>query len=164
MFSEITKFIDSDQKEKQEKRKESKGNYDDLKTYKGKTYTGMKVGGKHYWNYNNGKWFEVKKSPNFWKFTFSCVKNRHNPAPAHTGAKVGTKYHWYIIADQIAEKLDANSYSTLMKGIKFKVGHKRPNWKSFSYKYPEQKGYKERLIEILEDVLAQLKNDEKIRT
>ncbi|TFG00509.1 MAG: hypothetical protein EU541_02080 [Promethearchaeota archaeon] len=159
MYSEITDFFNSDYKDQQEVKKKSNKKYDDLKTHKNKIYTGMKVGGKHYWNYDNGKWYEIKKSPNLWKFTFSCVKNRHNHAPLHSGARVGTKYHWYIIADQIAEKLDANSYNTLMKGVKFKVGHKRPNWKNFSYQYPEQKGYKERLIEILEDVLARLKSE-----
>lgn len=158
MYSEITKFLDSNQNKDRAKGNESGQDYDDLKTYKGKTYTGMKVGGRHYWNYDDGNWYEVKKSPDLWKFTFSCVKKRHNPAPPQSGAAVGTKYHWYIIADQIAEKLDANCYNTLMKGVKFKVGHKRPNWSDFSYKYAEQKGYKERLIEILEDVLAQLKS------
>ncbi|MFX1275071.1 MAG: hypothetical protein ACFFAT_08515, partial [Promethearchaeota archaeon] len=73
------------------------------------------------------------------------------------GANIGTKYHWYIIADQIATKLDSNSYMTQMKGIKFKIGHKRPHWKTFSYNYPEQQSYKERLISTLEYVLEQLK-------
>jgi hypothetical protein len=159
MYSEITRFLESPQKESQEKSLNPSKAYDNLKKFKGKTYSGMRVGGKHFWDYKNGKWYETKESPNLWKFSFSCVKNRHNSAPPHSGARVGTKYHWYIIADQIAEKLDANSYHTLMKGIKFKIGHKRPYWKQFSYQYPEQRSYKERLIEILEDVLAQLKNE-----
>ncbi len=159
MYSEITKFINSSQIEERKSNKSAIKQYDRLKRYGNRTYTGMKVGGKHYWNYNKGKWFEIKKSPDLWKFTFSSVKNRHNPAPVNSGAATGTKYHWYIIADQIAEKLNANSYNTLMKGIKFKVGHKRPHWKSFSYQYPEQKDYKERLIEILENVLKQLKGE-----
>ena len=46
-----------------------------------------------------------------------------------------------------------------MKGIKFKIGHKRPNWKKFSYKYPEQETYKERIIKILEKTLEDLKNE-----
>jgi hypothetical protein len=63
------------------------------------------------------------------------------------------------MADQIATKLDANSYMTKLKGVKFKIGHKRPNWKNFSYDYPEQESYKERIIKALEDTLDKLKNE-----
>ncbi|MFW9821145.1 MAG: hypothetical protein ACFFE5_16190, partial [Candidatus Thorarchaeota archaeon] len=70
-------------------------------------------------------------------------------------------FHWYIIADQIATKIDENSYMTSMQGIKFKVGHKRPYWKKFSYNYPEQLTYKEKVIKILEKVLKDLKRDKK---
>jgi hypothetical protein len=132
--------------------------YNKLKTYNNKIYTGMKVGGSHYWNYNDGKWFETKETPDKWKIKFQSVKTRANPAPQNTGANIGTKYHWYIIADQIATKLNNDSYMTLMNGIKFKVGHKRPHWKKFSYNYPEQLSYKERIIEILENLLKDLKS------
>ena len=47
-----------------------------------------------------------------------------------------------------------------MKGVKFKIGHKRPHWKSFSYAYPEQISYKERVINILEQILKKLKEEE----
>lgn len=153
---EITHFLNSEElKEKQRNNK-----YDRLKKYGNKKYTGMKVGGKHYWRYDEGKWYEVKKSPDEWKITFNCVKQRYHKAPINSGASVGTKYHWYIIADQIAEKLDANSYITMMKGLKYKIGHQRPYWKNFSYKYPEQKSYKQKVIEVLERTLVQLKNDD----
>ena len=46
-----------------------------------------------------------------------------------------------------------------MKGIKYKVGHKRPQWRTFSYNYPEQNSYKERVIKVLEDTLSKLKNE-----
>ena len=134
--------------------------YNSLKKYNNKIYTGMRVGGSHHWNYNNGRWFETKEAPDKWSFKFESVKTRTNPAPSNTGASINTKFHWYIIADQIATKINNNSYMTSMKGVKFKVGHKRPYWRNFSYQYPEQSSYKERIIKILEDILWKLKNKE----
>ena len=131
--------------------------YNDLKKHNNKIYTGMKIGGQHKWHYDHGKWIEVKKAPDKWTINFESIKTRFHNAPINSGAKVGTKYHWYIIADQIATKLDANSYLTQMNGVKFKIGHKRPNWRQFSYKYPEQLSYKKRVIEILEQALKALK-------
>lgn len=119
----------------------------------------MKIGGTHKWHYNNGKWLETKVAPDQWTFNFQSIKTRFQSAPMNSGAKLNTKYHWYMIADQIASKLDANSYLTNMKGIKFKIGHKRPNWKTFSYNYPEQESYKDRIIKILEKTLENLKNE-----
>jgi hypothetical protein len=127
--------------------------------YKGKVYTGMKIGNSHHWNYNNGKWVETKKAPDRWNFKFKSVKTRTRPAPVNTGASLRTKFHWYIIADQMATKLDNNSYMTSMNGMKFKVGHKRPHWRTFNYNYPEQIPYKERIINILESTLQQLKKE-----
>ena len=132
-------------------------NYDKLKNYNGQIYTGMKIGGTHKWHYNHGQWFETKIAPNQWNFNFQSTKTRFHSAPVNSGAKLNTKYHWYIIADQIASKLDSNSYMTNMKGIKFKIGHKRPKWRTFSYNYPEQESYKERIIKILEKTLENLK-------
>ncbi|MFX0134001.1 MAG: hypothetical protein ACFFDN_10195 [Candidatus Hodarchaeota archaeon] len=132
--------------------------YDTFKVYGKKIYTGMRVGGSHHWNYNDGKWFETKQTPNKWKFKFDSIKSRINPAPSNSGASINTQFHWYIIADQIAIKIDNNSYMTSMKGVKFKIGHKRPYWKTFSYNYPEQLSYKERIIEILEEILMELRN------
>ncbi len=133
--------------------------YDKIKDYNGQIYTGMKIGGTHKWHYNHGKWFETKIAPNQWTFNFQSTKTRFHSAPMNSGAKLNTKYHWYMIADQIASKLDANSYITNMKGIKFKIGHKRPNWKTFSYNYPEQESYKERIRKILENTLENLRNE-----
>lgn len=124
--------------------------YNMFKKYKDKVYTGMKIGGFHSWNYNNGKWSETKLNPEKWNINFESLKTRTRPAPANTGASVGTQYHWYILADQFVSKLDANSYSTNMNGVKFKIGHKRPHWQAFSYEYPEQESYKGKLIRILE--------------
>lgn len=131
--------------------------YDTFKIHDKKIYTGMKVGSSHSWNYNNGKWFETKKAPDKWTFTFDSLKTRITPAPKNTGATRKTKFHWYIIADQIATKIDENSYMTSMKGVKFKIGHKRPYWRTFSYDYPNQLSHKERVINILEEILKELK-------
>ncbi len=151
---EITRFLTS----KNNNKKPKIDNYNTLKEYNNELYTGMKIGGKHYWNYDNGKWIEIKKSPNKWNFTFNSIKTRNHLAPINTGANVHTKYHWYIIAEQFAEKINANSYMTTMKGEKFKIGHKRLYWRTFNYRYPDQKPYKERLIEILEGILYNLKS------
>ena len=132
--------------------------YDTLKTYNNKVYTGMKIGGIHLWNYNDGKWNETKMAPDRWTFNFNSLKTRTHTAPINSGANIQTKYHWYIIADQIATKIDNNSYMTSMKGVKFKVGHKRPHWKTFSYNYPEQESYKDRIINILETALNGLRS------
>ena len=133
--------------------------YDSLKKYNNQVYTGMKIGGSHKWIYSDGKWNETKTAPNKWTISFNSVKTRVNSAPSNSGANIGTKFHWYIIADQIATKLNKDSYMTQMKGIKYKVGHKRPQWRTFSYNYPEQNSYKERVIKILEDILNKLKNE-----
>ena len=147
----------SDFNEKSVYLKSNNSDYNSLKTHDNKIYTGMLIGGTHQWNYTDGKWNEVKKTPDRWAFSFNSIKTRLHSAPSNTGANVGTKYHWYIMADQIATKLDTNSYMTQMKGVKFKIGHKRPHWKTFSYNYPEQQSYKERLISTLEYILEQLK-------
>ncbi|MHA1338578.1 MAG: hypothetical protein ACTSRZ_02445 [Promethearchaeota archaeon] len=131
--------------------------YDVLKDFNGIKYSGMKVGGIHRWKYDNGIWIEKKVSPNQWQINFSCIKSRLNKAPKNSGAKKGSGFHWLILADQKAIKIDENNYDTQMYGIKFKMGHKRPDWKTWSYNYPEQKSYKQKLIEILEDILKQLK-------
>ncbi|MFW9998598.1 MAG: hypothetical protein ACFE9Q_01675 [Candidatus Hodarchaeota archaeon] len=132
--------------------------YNSFKKFNNKIYTGMRIGNSHHWNYTNGKWYETKKEPDKWNFTFESLKTRINPAPINSGADINTQFHWYIIADQIATKIDNNSYMTSMNGIKFKIGHKRPYWRTFSYNYPNQIGYKEKVIEILERILFELKN------
>lgn len=131
--------------------------YDALKQHGDNKYTGMRIGGSHKWHYDNGLWKENKVAPDLWDISFKCRKSRSHNAPKNTGAARGSKFHWFIVADQIAEKMDANSYKTNMTGLKFKVGHKRPYWKTWSYNYPGQKNRKEKIIEILERALKQLK-------
>ena len=61
-------------------------------------------------------------------------------------------YHWYILADQVVKKLDANNYSTSMTGLKYKLAHKRQRKEDWSARDNDQK---ERLIEILKEMISQ---------
>ena len=135
-----------------------KGTYNNLKRYGDQIYSGMKVGGTHKWHYDNGKWIETKLSPEKWKFKFDSVKTRFHEAPLNSGAENNTKFHWFIIANQIATKLDKDSYMTKMNGVKFKVGHKSPEWSAYTYDFPKQESYTQKVIKILEDTLSRLKN------
>ena len=130
--------------------------YDDMKSHDGKSYSGMKVGGRHSWVYPDGRWEETKTAPDRWEFTFNSIKNRANAAPVGSGVGPGSEYHWYILASQKVKKVDANAYETFMHGLKFKVGHKRPYWRSFSYEYPEQISERHRIMQILSDALLQM--------
>ncbi|MFW9903396.1 MAG: hypothetical protein ACFFFH_03625 [Candidatus Thorarchaeota archaeon] len=136
--------------------------YNSIKEYNGQKYTGMKIGGKHRWNYKDGDWNETKIAPEKWKFEFICNKYRIHQAPVGTGALNNTKYHWYIIADQKVNKLDANTYRTEMTGIKYKVAHKRPHWNHWSYEY-KRETYEDQIINILEEVLKTLKTKKENR-
>jgi hypothetical protein len=131
--------------------------YDELKMYNGKVYTGMRIGGSHSWVYPDGKWKESKVAPDKWEFSFESIKKRSFQSSDNKGAAMGTTYHWYIIADQKAQKMDNDSYRTIMNGLKFKIGHKRPHWRSFSYDYKDQLNYKEKVIKVLEETLMELK-------
>lgn len=136
--------------------------FNDIKQHQGVTYSGSPVGLEHSWLYKDGRWKETKISPDEWQFRFSCSKDRKIPAPIGSGAKLGTQYHWFILADQRVTKTSANTYETLMEGAKFKMGHKRPHWRAFSYDYPEQLSYRQRLINILKDALLRLEEEEAI--
>jgi hypothetical protein len=135
-----------------------KNTYNNLKRYGDQIYSGMKVGGTHKWHYDDGKWIEKKLSPDKWKIKFVSVKTRFHQAPLDSGAEKNTKFHWLIIADQIATKLDKDSYMTRMNGFKFKIGYKRPEWNGFTYDFPKQQSYTQKVIKILEDILSNLKN------
>ena len=51
--------------------------YDDLKVHDGRKYMGMPVGGRHSWDYPDGRWEEEKLGPDRWSFTFSSPPTRH---------------------------------------------------------------------------------------
>ncbi len=136
--------------------------YNEVKKYNGKVYTGMLIGSSHNWLYPDGRWLETKVAPDKWEFSFEAVKRRTRAAGDNTGAAKGTIYHWYIVADQKAVKLDNDSYQTEMSGVKFKIGHKRPYWRRFSYDYEDQLSYNEKVRLVLEEVLGEVedKSDE----
>jgi hypothetical protein len=127
--------------------------YDRFKDHEGKRYTGMKIGRGHKWKYDAGDWSEKKMTPDKWEFQYSVVKRRKGKAPEGSGAPVGTAYRWYILADQIVTKLDANSYTTEMAGVKFKVAHKRADKTSWSASDAAQR---KRVVQILREVIADL--------
>lgn len=124
--------------------------YDDVKAYDGRSYTGMRVGGRHDWEYPDGRWEETKLSPDHWAFTFRSRKVRRRVAPEGSGAPVGTKYHWFLLAHQRVRKVDANTYETFMEGSKFKVAHRGANAGRWSSEYPQAMPARERIAEILE--------------
>ena len=130
--------------------------YNEYKNFEGKKYTGMRVGGTHQWYYDKGEWKEKKITPDKWEFTYATNKRRAWQAPEGSGVPVGTEYHWYLLAHQNVRKLNANSYATSMEGLKYKLAHKRAEigkWSSTDY------AQKERLIQILEGPIDQLKKE-----
>jgi hypothetical protein len=134
--------------------------FDDLKSFNGMKYSGMSVGGVHNWNYPDGVWEETKVAPDRWKFKFTSLKRRQVPAPVGSGVPLKTQYHWYILGDQRVVKIDKDSYETVMEGMKYKIGHRRPYWKNFSYVYPGQMTYRQKLIQIFREMLKQLEEEE----
>jgi hypothetical protein len=129
--------------------------YDRMKEFEGKRYTGMQVGRRHKWRYDAGEWNEQKVTPDKWKFTYSVVKRRGGRAPEGSGAPVGTAYRWYILANQVVTKLDANSYTTEMAGLKYKLAHRRADKESWS---ASESGQRKRLVQILRELIAELEN------
>ncbi len=148
-------MISLSQKEQTDKNDISK-TYNELKEFEGKQYTGMKVGGSHKWYYDKGEWKEKKITPDKWKFTYDVTKRRAGHVPEGSGVPVGTEYHWYILAHQNVKKPDANNYTTSMTGLKYKLAHKRTEKDKWSM---TDNGQRERLIQILQELIAQLKNE-----
>src|ERR1700745_1146462 len=143
-------------------KKEQAGNdiaatYNEFKEFEGKRYTGMKIGRSHKWYYDKGEWKEKKITPDEWEFNYNVKKRRAGKAPEGSGVPVGTEYHWYILAHQNVRKLDANTYSTAMRGYKYKLAHRRADKENWSTSY---QGQRKRLIHLLESVLDQLKKEE----
>jgi hypothetical protein len=130
--------------------------YDQFKAFEGKLYTGMKVGGRHKWHYDAGEWKEKKITPDRWEFTYAVNKRRAGKAPEGSGVPVGTEYHWYIAGHQNVRKLDANTYTTAMTGVKFKVAHKRAGKDTWSVTEQTQK---KNVLKLLKEMVAQLEKD-----
>jgi hypothetical protein len=133
--------------------KAKRSGYDEFKEFQGKRYTGMKVGRRHKWKYDPGEWNETKVTPDKWEFRYAVNKRRAGHAPEGSGAPVGTAYHWYILAHQTVTKLDANSYSTDMAGVKYKLAHQRADKGSWS---ASDKAQRKQLIKILQEMIADL--------
>ncbi|MCW3996454.1 MAG: hypothetical protein NWE98_09965 [Candidatus Bathyarchaeota archaeon] len=134
-------------------KKQDSSQYDRIKEFQGKKYTGVVVGHGHKWQYKAGEWKEKKIRPDRWSFTYKVGKRRSGNAPEGSGAPVGTEYHWYIIADQIVKKLDANNYSTEMTGSKYKIAHKRAGKDTWSA--PDAKQRKE-MVKALKEIISEL--------
>ena len=138
--------------------------YDEFKEYEGRKYTGMKVGRSHRWKYDAGDWKETKVTPDLWQISYATTKRRAGRAPEGSGVPVGTEYHWYILAHQNVEKLNANEYTTSLSGLKFKIAHKRADSGKWS---ATPKTQRKRMIRFLQDVIRDLEQqaeDEAPRT
>lgn len=132
--------------------------YGDPKQHAGRTYRGMRVGGTHRWTYPDGEWAERKVAPDRWDVTFTSLKRRKRRAPARSGAETGSGYHWLIVAHQWVEKLDANTYSTQMEGVKSLVAFRKPGWPAWNTQFRNAKRHaRERTIAALEAEVARLK-------
>jgi hypothetical protein len=131
--------------------------YDQFKMHEGKRYTGMKIGRGHRWKYDAGDWTEKKVTPDKWEFQYSVVKRRKGRAPEGSGAPVGTAYNWYILGRQIVTKLDANSYTTELAGVKYKLAHKRADKPSWS---ASDRAQRRRLVQILRETIGELERQD----
>lgn len=130
------------------------GSYNAWKQFEGQQYTGMKIGRSHKWNYDAGVWRETKITPDLWEISYDVVKRRAGHAPEGSGVPVGTGYHWYIVANQQVDKINADDYTTKMSGFKFKLAHKRASKNKWSASLANQR---KRMISFLEDMITQLK-------
>jgi hypothetical protein len=144
------------QKKKNGIKKDISRSYNQFKEFEGKKYTGMKVGRTHKWYYEKGEWKEKKLTPDKWQFNYSVTKRRAGNAPEGSGVPVGTEYNWYILANQNVKKLDANNYTTSMIGLKYKLAHKRAEK---SYWSSSDKAQREKLIQILEELIENIKKE-----
>jgi hypothetical protein len=131
--------------------------YNEFKEFHGVKYTGMKIGRSHTWHYDQGEWKEKKQTPDLWEFNYNVTKRRAGHAPEGSGVPVGTEYHWYILAHQNVRKIDANTYTTAMRGFKYKIAHKRADKEAWSASYRNQR---KRLIKLFQSILHQLEQEE----
>ena len=135
--------------------------YDAFKEYEGRVYTGMKIGRSHRWHYEEGDWKETKITPDLWEISYAVTKRRAGRAPEGSGVPVGTEYHWYILAHQNVEKLNADDYTTSLSGLKFKIAHKRADTGKWSATPRTQR---KRMIHFLQDVIRELEEQQEVDT
>jgi hypothetical protein len=137
-------------------KKDIAATYNAYKEFEGQQYTGMKIGRSHKWYYDKGVWKDRKITPDLWEIEYEVTKRRAGKAPEGSGVPVGTEYHWYIMAHQLVKKLDANSYSTTLTGLKYKLAHKRADKDKWNVTQPTQR---KRLIKVLRDLIKHLEKD-----
>jgi hypothetical protein len=137
-------------------KKDVAASYNKFKMFGGKQYTGMAIGRSHKWYYDKGTWKEKKITPDTWQIHYEVTKRRAGKAPEGSGAAVGTGYHWYILADQHVVKMDANSYTTELSGLKFKLAHMRAGTDKWSL---SEKGRRKKLIKLLQNMIKELEEE-----
>src|SRR5215204_1434849 len=130
-------------------KKDIAASYNQYKFFEGQQYTGMKIGRSHKWYYDKGEWKDHKITPDLWEVEYQVAKRRAGKAPEGSGVPVGTEYHWYILAHQHVKKLDANSYSTTLTGLKYKLAHKRFDKEKWNISDAAQR---KRLIKLLKEI------------
>ena len=130
--------------------------YNRYKIFDGKQYTGMQVGRSHKWYYDKGEWKDTKITPDLWRISYAVTKRRAGKAPKGSGVPVGAGYHWYILAHQEVHKLNADDYSTVLTGLKFKMAHHRADKNKWSAKTPTQRKH---LIQFLKTWLRHLQKE-----
>lgn len=138
-------------------RKDIAESYNEVKSFKGQQYTGMKIGRTHKWYYDQGEWREKKVTPDLWQFTYAVTKRRAGRAPEGSGVPVGTEYDWYIAAHQNVKKLNANDYSTSLVGLKYKVSHKRADTEKWS---ASDNARRKRLVKFLRELIESIEKGE----
>lgn len=114
------------------------------------TYKPMRVGASHGWTYE-GPWDETKLAPDAWRVSFRATKTRRRLAPAGSGAGVGTTFDWLIVGRQLARKVDANSYQTLLYGSKRLIGFQA---QGAEWSWKDRAGVQSRVVSLLSDELA----------
>jgi hypothetical protein len=135
------------------KAKDLSASYNQFKSFEGKQYSGMQVGRSHSWYYDKGEWKETKITPDLWEIRYAVIKRRKGKAPEGSGVPVGTGYHWYILAYQDVHKLNANDYTTVMTGLKYKLAHKRAAKNTWS---ATSKTQRKHLVDFLKEMIKQL--------
>ncbi|MEA3200296.1 MAG: hypothetical protein QOE90_1724 [Thermoplasmata archaeon] len=134
--------------------------YDDVKVSpSGAKYVGAPIGLTHEWEYA-GRWRETKLAPDRWTMAFRAMKRRHVGAPIGSGAKQDSGFYWLIVATQRARKVDANAYTTMMEGVKWKLAHKRADRAVWSHEYRGAATMRQRTILALRSTLAGLEREE----
>jgi hypothetical protein len=146
-------------KKKQILEEDATKTYNEFKVFEGRKYAGMRIGGRHKWYYEKGEWNEKKVAPDRWEFTYAVPKRRAGHAPPGSGVPLGTEYHWYILAHQNVRKLDENTYSTAMTGLKYKLAHKRAGRDAWS---TSERAQRQHLVKILQEMIDDLKAESQV--